>query len=71
MDLGREADNGHSLVRLEPIERVGGMAVSSDGLMTDTFFPCGNGVEGRVAVKPEAVFLGWRSTRRECLPGGT
>lgn len=24
-----------------------------------------------VAVKPEAVFHGWWSARRECLPGGT
>ena len=72
MDLGREADNVNSLARLEPIKRVGGMAVAqSDGLTTDTYFPFGNGAEGGVAVKPEAVFHGWRSARRKCLPGGT
>ena len=53
------------------MDKVGGMAVACDGLTTDTYLSFGNGAEGGVAVEPEAVFLGWRSARRECLPGGT
>ena len=71
MDLGREADNGHSLARLKPMNQVGGKADTCGGLSTDTAFLLGNGAEGVVAVEPEAVFHGWRSARRECLPGGT
>lgn len=47
------------------------MDVACDGLTTDTYLSMGNGAEGEVAVEPEAVFHGWRSARRECLPGGT
>ena len=53
------------------MDRVGGMADTCGGLTTDTYLSFGNGVEGGVAVEPEAVFHGWRSARRECLPGGT
>ena len=35
MDLGREADNGHSLARLEPMNQVGGKADTCGGLSTD------------------------------------
>ena len=59
VDLGREANNGHSLARLERIERVGGKADTCGGLSTDTAFLFGNGAEGGVAVEPEAVFHGW------------
>ena len=52
MELGRDADNVHSLARLKPMNQVGGKA--------DTAFLFGNGVEGVVAVEPEAVFDGWR-----------
>ena len=71
MELGREADNGHSLARLKPMNQVGGKADTCGGLSTDTAFLVGNGAEGVVTVEPEAVFHGWRQTRRECLPGGT
>lgn len=71
MELGREADNGHSLAHLKPMNQVGGKADTCGGLSTDTAFFFGNGAEGVVAVEPEAVFHGWRSARRECLPGGT
>ena len=71
MELGREADNVHSLARLKPMNQVGGKADTCGGLSTDTYFLFGNGAEGGVAVEPEAVFHGWRSARRECLPGGT
>ena len=71
MDLGREADNVHSLARLKPMNQVGGKAATCGGLSTDTAFLFGNGAEGVVAVEPEAVFHGWRLARRECLPGGT
>ena len=71
MDLGREADNVHSLACLEPIKRVGGKADTCGGLTTDTAFLVGNGAEGVVAVEPEAVFHGWLLAGRECLPGGT
>ena len=71
MELGREADNGHSLARLKPMNQVGGKADTCGGLSTDTAFLFGNGAEGVVAVEPEAVFHGWRLARRECLPGGT
>ena len=71
MELGREADNGHSLARLKPMNQVGGKADTCGGLSTDTAFLFGNGAEGVVAVEPEAVFHGWRLSRRECLPGGT
>lgn len=70
MELGREADNGHSLARLKPMNQVGGKSATSGGLTTDTAFLFGNGAEGVVAVEPEAVFHGWRQARRECLPGG-
>ena len=60
MDLGREADNGHSLARLEPMRRVGGKADTCGGLTTETAFLFGNGAEGVVAVESEAVFHGWR-----------
>ena len=71
VELGRDADNGHSLARLKPMNQVGGKADTCGGLSTDTAFLFGNGAEGVVAVEPEAVFHGWRSARRECLPGGT
>ncbi|MCI6428897.1 MAG: hypothetical protein MR809_08485 [Rikenellaceae bacterium] len=71
VDLGREADNGHSLARLKPMNQVGGKADTCGGLSTDTAFLFGNGAEGVVAVEPEAVFHGWHPSRRECLPGGT
>ena len=71
VDLRRVAADVNSLARLEQIERVGGMDVACDGLTTDTYLSFGNGAEGGVAVEPEAVFHGWRSARRECLPGGT
>ena len=71
MDLGREADNGHSLARLKLMNKVGGKADTCGGLSTDTAFLYGNGAEGVVAVEPEAVFHGWRQARWECLPGGT
>ena len=71
MELGREADNGHSLARLKPMNQVGGKADTCGGLSTDTAFLFGNGAEGVVAVEPEAVFHGWHPARRECLPGGT
>ena len=71
VELGREADNGHSLARLEPMDQVGGKADTCGGLSTDTAFLFGNVAEGVVAVEPEAVFHGWRPARRECLPGGT
>lgn len=58
MDLGREADNGHSLARLKPMNQVGGKADTCGGLSTDTAFLFGNGAEGVVAVEPEAVFHG-------------
>ena len=53
------------------MNQVGGKADTRGGLSTDTAFLAGNVAEGGVAVEPEAVFLGWRSARRECLPGGT
>ena len=71
VDLGREADNGHSLARLKPMNQVGGKADTCGGLSTDTAFLFGNGAEGVVAVEPEAVFHGWCPAKRECLPGGT
>ena len=36
VDLGREADNGHSLARLKPMNQVGGKADTCGGLTTDT-----------------------------------
>ena len=60
VDLGREADNGHSLARLKPMNQVGGKADTCGGLSTDTAFLFGNGAEGVVAVESEAVFHGWR-----------
>ena len=71
MGLGREADNGHSLARLEPMDQVGGKADTCGGLSTDTAFLVGDGAECVVAVEPEAVFHDWRQARRECLPDGT
>ena len=53
------------------MKKVGGLADTCGGQSTDTAFLFGNGAEGGVAVEPEAVFHGWRSARRECLPGGT
>ena len=50
MELGREADNGHSLARLEPMNQVGGKADTCGGLTTDTAFLVGDGAEGVVAV---------------------
>ena len=50
MDLGREADNVHSLARLKPMNQVGGKADTCGGLSTDTAFLFGNGAEGVVAV---------------------
>ena len=50
MGLGREADNGHSLARLEPMDQVGGKADTCGGLSTDTAFLVGDGAEGVVAV---------------------
>ena len=50
MELGREADNGHSLARLKPINQVGGKADTCGGLSTDTAFLFGNGAEGVVSV---------------------
>ena len=69
--LRSAAEDVNSLARLERIERVGGKADTCGGLSTDTYLSFGNGAEGGVAVEPEAVFHGWRSARRECLPGGT
>lgn len=60
MELGRDADNVYSLARLKPMNQVGGKADTCGGLTTDTAFLFGNGVEGVVAVEPEAVFDGWR-----------
>ena len=60
VDLGREADNGHSLARLKPMNQVGGKADTCGGLSTDTAFLFGNVAEGVVAVESEAVFHGWR-----------
>lgn len=60
VELGREADNGHSLARLKPMNQVGGKADTCGGLSTDTAFLFGNGAEGVVAVESEAVFHGWR-----------
>ena len=57
--------------RLKPMNKVGSTAIARDGLTTDTYLSFGNVAEGGVAVEPEAVFHGWRSARRECLPGGT
>ena len=56
MDLGREADNAHSLARLKPMNQVGGKADTCGGLSTDTAILFGNGAEGVVAVEPEANF---------------
>lgn len=50
MKLGREADNGHSLARLKPMNQVGGKADTCGGLSTDTAFLFGNVAEGGVAV---------------------
>ena len=50
MELGREADNGHSLARLKPMNQVSGKADTCGGLSTDTAFLFGNGAEGVVAV---------------------
>lgn len=60
MELGRDADNVHSLARLKPMNQVCGKADTCGGLSADTAFLFGNGVEGVVAVEPEAVFDGWR-----------
>ena len=40
MDLGREADNCHSLARLKRIERVGGLDAIFGGQSTDTASYC-------------------------------
>ena len=69
--LRSAAEDVNSLARLEPMGRVGELDLQQQELLTDTYFPFGNGVEGGVAVEPEAVFHGWRSARRECLPDGT
>lgn len=53
------------------MDKVGGKADTCGGLLIDTYFLVGNVGEGGVAVEPEAVFHGWRSARRECLPGIT
>ena len=53
------------------MDKVGELDLRQQGLLTDTAFLFGNVAEGGVAVEPEAVFHGWRSARRECLPGGT
>ena len=71
VELGSEADNCHSLARLEPMNQVGSKADTCGGLTTDTAFLFGNGAEGVVAVESEAVFPSLRQARRECLPGGT
>lgn len=60
MDLGHEADNVHSLARLEPMRRVGELGLRQQGLLTDTYLSFDNVAEGGVAVEPEAVFHGWR-----------
>ena len=60
MELGREADNGHSLARLKLMNKVGGKADTCGGLSNGTAFLFGNGTGGVVAVEPEAVFHGWR-----------
>ena len=64
------AGDVNSLARLEPMKRVGELDLRQQGLLTDTYLSFGNEAEGGVAVEPEAVFHGWRSTRWECLPGG-
>ena len=69
--LRSAAEDVNSLARLEPMRRVGELDLRQQGLLTDTYLSFGNGAEGGVAVEPEAVFHGWRSARRECLPGGT
>ena len=71
VDLRRAAEDVNSLARLERMDQVGELDLRQQGLLTDTAFIFGNGAEGGVAVEPEAVFHGWRSARRECLPGGT
>ena len=53
------------------MDKVGELDLRQQGLLTDTYLSFGNVAEGEVAVEPEAVFHGWRSARRECLPGGT
>ena len=53
------------------MRRVDELDLRQQGLLTDTYLSFGNGAEGGVAVEPEAVFHGWRSARRECLPAGT
>ena len=50
MELGREADNGHSFARLKPMNQVDGKVDTCGGLSTDTAFPSGNEAEGVVAV---------------------
>lgn len=40
MELGREADNGHCLARLEPMNQVGGKADTCGGLTTGTASYC-------------------------------
>lgn len=69
--LRSAAEDVNSLARLEPMDKVGGLDATCGGQSTDTAFLFGNGAEGVVAVEPEAVFHGWWSARRECLPGGT
>ena len=51
MELVREADNGHSLARLKPMNQVGGKADTCGGPSTDTAFLVGDGAEGVEAVK--------------------
>ena len=60
MDLGREADNGHSLARLEPMNQVGGKADTCGGLSTDTAFLVGDGAEG--------LFPFWKQPLHESVP---
>ena len=69
--LRSAAADVNSLARLELMNSVGELTDACGRLLTDTYLSFGNGAEGGVAVEPEAVFHGWQSARRECLPGGT
>ena len=60
MELGREADNGHSLARLDPMNQVGGKADTCGGLSTDTAFLVGDGAEG--------LFPFWKQPLHESAP---
>lgn len=50
MDLGHAADNVHSLVRLKPMNQVGGLDATCGGQSTDTYLSFANEAGGAVAV---------------------